>query len=53
MSDSILMKGTRLIRMNFFSNIFFSHLVDDMGRRIDDLERNIAHIVSLSNAESP
>lgn len=28
-------------------------LVDDMGRRIDDLERNIAHIISQTNAELP
>ena len=31
----------------------FPVLVDDMGRRIDDLERNIAHIISQTNAELP
>ncbi len=31
----------------------FPFLVDDMGRRIDDLERNIAHIISQTNSELP
>ncbi len=35
----------------FFHQNFF--LVDDMGRRIDDLERNIANIISQTNAELP
>lgn len=53
MSDSIMTRSkssTDHIKCRYLKNFI---LVDDMGRRIDDLERNIAHIISQTNAELP
>jgi len=47
-----MIRSKQKIRIIFKYN-FFCLLVEDMGRRIDDLERNIAHIISQTNAELP
>jgi hypothetical protein len=51
------MTRSKIINRIFFFFLYkyhcFSSIVDDMGRRIDDLERNIAHIISQTNAELP
>ena len=52
MSDSIMTRSKLNCHIDFeYSSNLIS--VDDMGRRIDDLERNIAHIISQTNAELP
>ena len=57
MSDSVMNRSKLLLTMEFWIRgncigLSFS-IVEDMGKRIDDLERNIAHIISQTNAELP
>lgn len=56
MSESI-MSRSQFLHLSRLGNEFLLILlcvsVDDMGKRIDDLERNIAHIISQTNAELP
>lgn len=42
-----------IYKFNKFSLTTILSLLDDMGNRIDDLERNIAELVSQSGIEAP